>query len=120
MRVGLLTGGGDCPGLNAVIRAAVRVGMEFGAMHIFHMKNNESLGCRHLFSMANLFHPGEFNLAKLDQMAIHGLTLFMSVPGVQNPIRVFDKMTETAKAVCEISRQQRDGGSANNLPPSDK
>src|SRR6476620_10605340 len=24
MRVGILTGGGDCPGLNAVIRAAVR------------------------------------------------------------------------------------------------
>ncbi|MFH1709651.1 MAG: ATP-dependent 6-phosphofructokinase [bacterium] len=28
MRVGLLTGGGDCPGLNAVIRAAVRKGMD--------------------------------------------------------------------------------------------
>jgi len=27
MRVGLLTGGGDCPGLNAVIRAAVRTGI---------------------------------------------------------------------------------------------
>jgi ATP-dependent phosphofructokinase / diphosphate-dependent phosphofructokinase len=27
MRVGLLTGGGDCPGLNAVIRAVVRRGM---------------------------------------------------------------------------------------------
>ncbi len=26
MRVGMLTGGGDCPGLNAVIRAAVRKG----------------------------------------------------------------------------------------------
>src|SRR3546814_6564332 len=26
MRVGILTGGGDCPGLNAVIRAAVRKG----------------------------------------------------------------------------------------------
>lgn len=85
-----------------VERAAVRVGMEFGAMNIFHMKNNQSVGCRHLFSMANLFHPGDFNLAKLDQMAIHGLTLFMSVPGVHNPIRVFDKMTETAKALCEI------------------
>ncbi|MFZ0165395.1 MAG: 6-phosphofructokinase, partial [Trebonia sp.] len=24
MRVGVLTGGGDCPGLNAVIRAVVR------------------------------------------------------------------------------------------------
>ena len=32
MRVGMLTGGGDCPGLNAVIRAAVRKG-------IFHYKD---------------------------------------------------------------------------------
>src|SRR6266487_3818170 len=31
MRVGVLTGGGDCPGLNAVIRAIVRRGVkEFG------------------------------------------------------------------------------------------
>jgi ATP-dependent phosphofructokinase / diphosphate-dependent phosphofructokinase len=28
MRIGILTGGGDCPGLNAVIRAAVRKGSE--------------------------------------------------------------------------------------------
>ena len=27
MRIGILTGGGDCPGLNAVIRAAVRKGI---------------------------------------------------------------------------------------------
>jgi ATP-dependent phosphofructokinase / diphosphate-dependent phosphofructokinase len=32
MRVGILTGGGDCPGLNAVIRAAVRKG-------VFHYKD---------------------------------------------------------------------------------
>ena len=29
MRIGLLTGGGDCPGLNAVIRGAVRKGVGF-------------------------------------------------------------------------------------------
>ena len=28
MRVGVLTGGGDCPGLNAVIRAVVRRGTQ--------------------------------------------------------------------------------------------
>ena len=28
MRIGVLTGGGDCPGLNAVIRAIVRKGVE--------------------------------------------------------------------------------------------
>ena len=27
MRLGIITGGGDCPGLNAVIRAAVRKGV---------------------------------------------------------------------------------------------
>lgn len=35
MRVGLLTGGGDCPGLNAVIRAAVKVGASrYGHEHL--------------------------------------------------------------------------------------
>ncbi|MGH3325396.1 MAG: 6-phosphofructokinase, partial [Streptomyces sp.] len=28
MRVGVLTGGGDCPGLNAVMRAVVRKGVQ--------------------------------------------------------------------------------------------
>src|SRR6195256_6369362 len=28
MRIGVLTGGGDCPGLNAVIRAIVRKGID--------------------------------------------------------------------------------------------
>ncbi|MEJ7744213.1 MAG: 6-phosphofructokinase [Nocardioidaceae bacterium] len=32
MRVGVLTGGGDCPGLNAVIRAVVRKGWPSTAM----------------------------------------------------------------------------------------
>jgi phosphofructokinase-like protein len=30
MRIGMLTGGGDCPGLNAVIRAVARHGMDLG------------------------------------------------------------------------------------------
>jgi 6-phosphofructokinase 1 len=35
MNVGILTGGGDCPGLNAVIRAVVRVGhSRFGHTHM--------------------------------------------------------------------------------------
>ena len=30
MRIGILTGGGDCPGLNAVIRAVVRLSTDRG------------------------------------------------------------------------------------------
>ncbi len=35
MRIGILTGGGDCPGLNAVIRAIVRRGVDLGG-HTFY------------------------------------------------------------------------------------
>ena len=35
MRIGILTGGGDCPGLNAVIRAIVRRGLQNGDDHEF-------------------------------------------------------------------------------------
>jgi 6-phosphofructokinase 1 len=39
VRIGILTGGGDCPGLNAVIRAIVRRGIELG--------DHRFLGFRH-------------------------------------------------------------------------
>jgi 6-phosphofructokinase 1 len=39
MRVGVLTGGGDCPGLNAVIRAVVRKGIEEHGWEIVGFRN---------------------------------------------------------------------------------
>jgi 6-phosphofructokinase 1 len=39
MRVGLLTGGGDCPGLNAVIRAVVRKGIETYGWELVGFRN---------------------------------------------------------------------------------
>jgi len=39
MRIGILTGGGDCPGLNAVIRAVVRKGITHYGYEILGMKN---------------------------------------------------------------------------------
>ena len=39
MRVGVLTGGGDCPGLNAVIRAIVRRGAQDGAHAVVGFRN---------------------------------------------------------------------------------
>lgn len=38
-KIGILTGGGDCPGLNAVIRAAVKVGIERHAFEIFGIED---------------------------------------------------------------------------------
>jgi phosphofructokinase-like protein len=39
MRVGILTGGGDCPGLNAVIRAVVRKGITHYGYDVLGIKN---------------------------------------------------------------------------------
>jgi ATP-dependent phosphofructokinase / diphosphate-dependent phosphofructokinase len=39
VRVGVLTGGGDCPGLNAVIRAVVRRGIDAHGMEIVGFRN---------------------------------------------------------------------------------
>jgi 6-phosphofructokinase 1 len=39
MRIGILTGGGDCPGLNAVIRAVVRRGIDAHGMEIVGFRN---------------------------------------------------------------------------------
>ncbi len=39
MRIGLLTGGGDCPGLNAVIRAAVRKGIDQYGDHMLGFRD---------------------------------------------------------------------------------
>ncbi|MEW6088285.1 MAG: ATP-dependent 6-phosphofructokinase [bacterium] len=38
-KVGILTGGGDCPGLNAAIRAVVRKGIKFYNYEMFGIKN---------------------------------------------------------------------------------
>ncbi len=39
MRIGVLTGGGDCPGLNAVIRAIVRKGIMYYGYDFYGIKN---------------------------------------------------------------------------------
>ncbi len=85
----------------AMAQTAIDQGMHFGAMNIFHMKNENSAGCRHLFSMANLYQPGAFDPETLDRWRTGGLTFFMTVPCVCEPVRVFETMVETARALCQ-------------------
>jgi len=83
-------------------QAARQLGMQFGAMNIFHMKNDQSPGCRHLFSMANLYKPGAFDPDNWAGFSTRGLTLFMSVPCAHKPVSVFDNMVTTANGLCEL------------------
>ncbi len=86
----------------AIKEAAEHFGMHFGEMNIFHMKNNNADGCRHLFSMANLYQPGSFDPDSLGSFETRGLTLFMTIPCVQDAPRVFRKMVETAQGLSQM------------------
>jgi 6-phosphofructokinase 1 len=64
MRIGVLTGGGDCPGLNAVIRAVVRKGIEAHGHEFFGFRhgwagviNNEGVELN-LDSTRGILHRG--------------------------------------------------------------
>ena len=83
-------------------QAAHRVGMEFGPMNIYHLKNNDPGGGRNLFSLANLYQPGEFDLKGIDDFSTDGLTIFMNVPCVANPLLAFEKMLDAAKSLCRM------------------
>ncbi len=89
--------------------AARKLGMQWGARSIFHLKNDFSPGCRHLFSLANLSGSGEFPAGQWDRFETTGLTLFMSVPCAHRPAAVFDKMVAAAQNVAEtLSGQLQD------------
>jgi phosphofructokinase-like protein len=60
VRIGVLTGGGDCPGLNAVIRAVVRKGLQIG--------DNEFVGFRDGWR-----GPIEGDVVPLDIDAVRGI-----------------------------------------------
>jgi hypothetical protein len=85
----------------AIEHAARQQGLTFGPMNIFHMKNDLSPGCRHLFSLANLYAPGEFDPAGWDHFATRGLVLFMNVPCVHRPAQAFERMVSVAQALAE-------------------
>jgi cell division protein ZipA len=77
--------------------AALRTaGLEHGRYAIFHRQiamNREG------FSVASLTEPGSFDLERLDESTIAGLSLFIVLPGVGDPVARFDAMVETARAL---------------------
>ena len=53
-----------------------------------------------MFSVARLTEPGSFDLARLAESEIPGLSIFLSLPGVGDPVARFDAMMETTRALA--------------------
>ena len=81
--------------------------MQIGEMGMFHFLDPRTGHNR--FTLANRFEPGSFDPVALKAFSTHGLTLFMSIPRVFNPLAVFDEMIAVAQyAASELSGELRD------------
>ena len=84
------------------IREALNeVGMKYGEMKIFH---HYGVGEMHaeqpLFSLTDMFEPGHFELAKIEQHSTRGLTLFFCLPTRVDAQVVFELMLNTAQRLA--------------------
>lgn len=74
--------------------------LRHGEKDIFHRFEKEDGEGRVQFSMANSFNPGTFNPETLLRERIHGVSLFMSLPGPDKAMDAFEAMTEMASVIA--------------------
>lgn len=76
-----------------LLQALLSNGLRFGKMKIFHREG--------LFSLASMIKPGTFDMQKMGSFSTRGLTLFAVLNDVDDPLKAFDSMLETAYALME-------------------
>ena len=86
------------------------LGFKFGDQDIFHRHVNANGKGPVLFSLANMFKPGVFDIDHLENFTTQGVTLFMILPIEGDPHQVFNMMhNATRKIADEFNGQILDG-----------
>ncbi|ABG40296.1 cell division protein ZipA [Paraglaciecola sp. T6c] len=86
------------------------LGFKFGDQDIFHRHVNANGKGPVLFSLANMFKPGVFDIDNLENFTTQGITLFMILPIEGDPHQVFNMMhNATRKIADEFNGQILDG-----------
>jgi len=81
-------------------------GMTFGEMDIFHKLDDSG---EPMFSLASAVEPGTFDMAQMEQFSTPGVTLFMRVHELSDPISVLDDMLSVADSIAlELGGELRD------------
>lgn len=85
-----------------IVVAAEKAGLEFGDMGIFHRLALGKKADGPIFSMANMVKPGNFDMARLDEVHTPGITLFMTLPGPLPALDAWEMMLPTAQRLAEL------------------
>jgi len=92
----LIPRGDDELSTERAVVALTGAGLKHGKYGIFHREGDEG---EPAFSVASLTEPGTFDLANLQETTIAGLSFFVVLPGIGDPVSRFDAMVETARAL---------------------
>jgi len=79
-----------------LVQVLLGAGLRFGEMSIFH-RHADRRGGPVLFSVANAFNPGTFDLNRISEFTTQGISFFMTLPNVANNMLAFEQMLATAK-----------------------
>lgn len=88
----------ELSGEEAVL-ALREAGLRHGRYGIFHL-HDETHADEAQFSVASLTEPGSFDLENLSTKPISGMSFFMVLPGLGDPVARFDAMVQTAHSLA--------------------
>jgi cell division protein ZipA len=95
---------------SALLPMLLTLGFKFGDQDIFHRHVNSNGKGPVLFSLANMFKPGNFDIDNLENFTTGGISLFMILPIEGEPHQVFNMMHNAARKISgEFSAQIYDG-----------
>lgn len=99
----------EIPGA-ALLPLLLTLGFKFGDQDIFHRHVNSNGKGPVLFSLANMFKPGVFDIDNLENFSTQGVSLFMILPIEGEPHQVFNMMHNAARKIAdEFGAQILDG-----------
>ncbi|HUF71977.1 MAG TPA: cell division protein ZipA C-terminal FtsZ-binding domain-containing protein [Gammaproteobacteria bacterium] len=91
-----------------VVLALRAEGLKHGRYGVFHKHANDSSD-EPMFSVASLTEPGSFDLSRLAETKIPGMSFFMVLPGEGDPVERFDSMVAVARSLArELGGELRD------------
>jgi len=85
----------------ALLPMLLTLGFKFGDQDIFHRHVNSNGKGPVLFSLANMFKPGVFDIDNLETFTTVGVSLFMILPIEGEAHQVFNMMHNAARKIAE-------------------
>lgn len=91
---------GDIQGA-VLLQMTTELGLKYGDMDIFHRHEATSGHGPVLFSVANMFKPGTFDIYNMQQFSTEGIVLFMTLPVQGDGHQAFTMMYNAANKIAD-------------------